>query len=68
MKNPDNPDDMIIAVKVSQLFIDMNKKLKEELADGIRNVKELGRLQDYNGEYFILYPPRRSNIVPITFL
>ena len=67
MTNPDNPDDMI-AVKVGQLFIDMNKKLQGELADGIERVKELERLQDYNAEYFMSYCPPGSNIVPITFL
>ena len=67
MTNPDNPDDMI-AVKVGQLFIDMNKKLQGELADGIERVKELERLQDYNAEYFMSSSPPGSNIVPITFL
>ena len=67
MTNPQNPDDMI-AVKVGQLFIDMNKKIQRELADGIENLKELERLEDYNGEYFMLYSPLRSNIVSITFL
>lgn len=45
----------LIAKKIGQMYVNLNKKFKDDLSNKMNKLKEIEKAQDTEGKYFVVY-------------